>query len=589
MSNQDSTSVPPADGLARHFEAVWLPRAFATAAVLAAAIAVSPNVADPDLWGHVQYGQDVLDEGLPRTTSYSYTSHGHRWINHENLAEILMAVAAPWGGWALMTGKCLLGLLVVLLVMQAAQKQQAGLLVTCGVGLLVAVNMSYHWSIRPQLISFVSYAVMLFILNYSFEGWAGHWWLGSDERPNYSVRRLRTLWWCVPLFFVWANSHGGFVAGLAIFTAYLGLRTLEAWALFGRAAQGLTLRFALMVAAALAATLVNPYGHQLHLWLLASLGQPRPEITEWHPPQFFTALAIPLWLLLAVFLTSLLATRKQRDFTQLVVLALTLWQAMEHQRHIPFFALAVGFWMPRHIQSWLVSWRLAKDEDEPERLPTAMRWAVAMGLLLTFGLLGQRLYERLKVVRVERDEFPVSALQFMADHDLGGNLMVTFNWAQYVIGAFGPEDSSTRVKVAFDGRFRTCYPRDLVDAHFDFVLGDLGDKLRCRSQSSPPFDPSRILNYEQRPHGTADLALINRFQPHARLVMLQQREDWVLLYQDATAQLWGRRSRYDDPAGAQYLPPRQRRISDEPQVGYVAWPALPKPTTSRFDAQEASR
>ena len=586
MSTQNSTSATDSSaspnpksefdaGAAPSFEAFWLPRALVVAALLSAAIALSPNVADPDLWGHVQYGKDVLQEGLPRTTSYSYTSNGYRWINHENLAEILMAWAAPWGGWALMTGKCLLGLLVVSLVMLTAKRQQAGLIVSCGMGLLVAVNMSYHWSIRPQLMSFVGYAVMLWLLNYSFEGWAGHWWLGSEDKPQYSVRRLRALWWCVPLFFVWANSHGGFVAGLAIFTAYLGLRTLEAWAVYGRDATGLTLRFALMVAAACAATLVNPYGHQLHLWLLASLGQPRPEITEWHPPQFFSSLAIPLWLLLAVFLSALLATKKQRDFTHLAVLALTLWQAMEHQRHIPFFALSVGFWMPRHIHSCLVSWRLSKEQDEAERMPAVMRWAVASGLLLAFGLLGARLYDRLRVVRVELDEFPVSAVRFMSDRDLGGNLMVTFNWAQYVIGAFGPADANPHVRVAFDGRFRTCYPQELVDAHFDFVLGNVGDRLRSRGASSPPFDGARILNYEQHPHGAADLALINRFQPHGELVMLQQRKDWVLLYQDSAAQLWGRRDRYDDPDSALYLPPEERLISDAQQWGYVPWPALP--------------
>jgi len=49
----------------------------------------------------------------------------------------------------------------------------------------------------------------------------------------------------------------------------------------------------------------------------------------------------------------------------------------------------------------------------------------------------------------------------------------------------------------------------------------------------------------------------------------------VLLYQDALAQVWGRRTIYDDPAGRDYLPPAARRISDEPQFGCVPYPALP--------------
>src|SRR5881409_3818026 len=44
---------------------------------------------DPDLWGHVRYGQDVLvAHALPATATHTYTAAGHPWINHENLAEI---------------------------------------------------------------------------------------------------------------------------------------------------------------------------------------------------------------------------------------------------------------------------------------------------------------------------------------------------------------------------------------------------------------------------------------------------------------------------------------------------------------------
>ena len=565
--NNDLTSDHPASSV--------LSRAILAATMLACAIAVSPNVADPDLWGHVQYGNDVLSEGLPSTTSYSYTANGFRWINHENFAEILMAWAAPAGGWLLMTGKCLFGVMVVWLVVTAARRQQCGLIVICGLALLVAVNLSYHWSIRPQLLSFVCYAVMLWLLEHCFAGWSGDWHLGQTNRMDYSLSRLRRLWWAAPLFFVWANSHGGFVAGLCIFSAYLGFRAIEAWYQRGAEATGMVLRLGLMILVATLATLLNPYGIRLHLWLLESLGHPRPEITEWHPPEFFSALAVPLWLLLGAFMGGLLLTRRRRDFTHLMILALTLWQAMQHQRHIPFFALAVGFWMPSHIQSWLTRWGVSQDDQQSSPMPRGMQWVMGIALTLAFALLGYRLYDRLHVVRVERDEFPVSAVQYMADEQLGGNLVVTFNWAQYLIGVFGPEGSQPHVRVAFDGRFRTCYPQELVDAHFDFILGDVGPHLRHRGVDSPEFQASRMLDYQQRPYGPADLVLINRFQPHGYLVMLQNREQWTLLYQDETAQLWGRRSRYDDPQSALYLPPARRKISDAPQTGYAPWPALP--------------
>ena len=56
---------------------------------------------------------------------------------------------------------------------------------------------------------------------------------------------------------------------------------------------------------------------------------------------------------------------------------------------------------------------------------------------------------------------------------------------------------------------------------------------------------------------------------------MQEQEDFVLLYQDSLAQVWGRRERYDEPASADYFAEAERRISERPQEGSVTWPALP--------------
>ena len=71
---------------------LWLDRGILVAVVLGAVVGISPNFVDPDLWGHVQYGRDVLNHGLPATTTYSYIAAGYPWINHEILAELSLAV-----------------------------------------------------------------------------------------------------------------------------------------------------------------------------------------------------------------------------------------------------------------------------------------------------------------------------------------------------------------------------------------------------------------------------------------------------------------------------------------------------------------
>ena len=53
------------------------------------------------------------------------------------------------------------------------------------------------------------------------------------------------------------------------------------------------------------ATLLNPYGADLHRWLIGALAVPRPEIQEWHPPVWFASSAIKWWVLMGLMLGGL--------------------------------------------------------------------------------------------------------------------------------------------------------------------------------------------------------------------------------------------------------------------------------------------
>ena len=124
-----------------------------------------------------------------------------------------------------------------------------------------------------------------------------------------------------------------------------------------------------MVASALA-TLLNPYGVELHRWLLLSLGTARPEILEWRPPELFSIVWPAWWTIVGTTIVALIVTRRPRDLTHLIILGLTLWQACEHRRHIAFFAILFGFWMPIHVESLLLRWkrRSASDTETEEEI-----------------------------------------------------------------------------------------------------------------------------------------------------------------------------------------------------------------------------
>jgi hypothetical protein len=401
---------------------------------------------------------------------------------------------------------------------------------------------------------------------------------GEEAGWNYSSRRMRWLWLAVPLFFVWANSHGGFVAGYCVFAAYLVCRSVEVLAMRGAAGRGLAARFALMLVVAGLATCVNPYGPDLHVWLAGAMDAPPPEITEWHPLSFTSPLVVPLAALLFFAGASLVRSRRPLDFTHTVLLAAILAQALMHQRHIAFFAIACGFWLGGHFASLLAQWRVSAEAEahEADTTPAGKRHAdtpewLTAGTILASAVLAIVLVGRLSSMPVPSDRYPVAALRFMADYGLTGRVVVTYNWAQYALAALGarePGDEGLRVQC--DGRFDTCYSQAALDAHFDFILGDAGPRYRRRGPNSPPFDPRRVLR-----DGSPDLVLIDRRQKHAVGVMLRQTNDWLMLYQDEIAQVWGRAAVFGHPRGREYFHPQARAIGDEPQVGSVPWPAFP--------------
>ena len=75
------------------------------------------------------------------------------------------------------------------------------------------------------------------------------------------------------------------------------------------------------------------------------------------------------------------------------------------------------------------------------------------------------------------------------------------------------------------------------------------------------------------------MLLLSRGQPHSQNIMARHTADWVLLYQDAVAQVWGRRDRYDNEHDPHYIAPSERIVGDAPQTGSATWPALPRRST----------
>jgi hypothetical protein len=593
-----SAQVPGTQGIGAHSSQIVpgtpLPQWLLIVTLLAVcAVPLSNNISDPDLWGHVQYGLDVLQDGLQYTATYTYSAEGARWISHENLAEVLFALGMQTlGPTAVLMLKTVLGVAVIGWMLERSKCQGVGLMTAFIVFPLVAMNLMHFWNIRPQTLSFLLFTAIVVVLEWSFVGWRGEWRLPVlrtlftgevREAADWNPRRLHALWLLPLLMSVWTNTHGAFLAGCCVISAYLACRSIELWFERGSAAL-ISIRYlALILLATLLSTLINPLGWDLHAELYQRLAVPRPEIIEWQPPEFWSIVWVQFWVLLALAAAALLLARRPRDFTHMVIFVLVAWQAVEHRRHIAFVALLFGLWFPPLVESLFRRLKGQSDRAGAEEftVPPSLRWSMLGGLSAVCLLTGCLLYDQLQILPVRKDRYPVEAFQFMRDQrlDRHGKLVCQFEWAQYAIMAFGQrKPNEPGLRVQFDGRFRELYPQEVLDMYWDFDFGHTAPLGRYRSPNSPPISPARVLSHLQ-----PDLVLMSRERPRAIAVLEEHQDEWALLYQDSLTSLWGRRTRYDNPTNPDYLPPGRRRIDEAPQQGVVAWPALPVRRAAALD------
>jgi hypothetical protein len=477
-----------------------------------------PTEADPDLWGHLRFGLDTLSgASIVRADIYSYLSGDQRWINHEWLAEAIMAIA--WNGYGapgLVTVKVAIGLGIAIVVCRHLSARGVPLL---GALLMTAYGMAVILpglrSLRPQAFTYLAFALLLV-------------WIHRASRGH-----LKPMLLAPPLMAVWANVHGGFVAGLGVIAMWV---VADVSRLRGRGRPaGLAIAACVIAAASVAATVIaTPYGWTLWTFLARTLG-PRPEIAEWQGVSLVTIQGLAYLAVAGTGVTALFLTRRPRLPIDILLIVCAVLLPFIAQRHLPLTVLIVLIIAGEHIASAapIVVRRLSPSSPSPSRAPSSDRFrplvaaalvvetCVLLVLIATSPQTGGIVYKSA--------EYPVEAVARLADFAAGGgaaNVAVDFNWGEYVLWHAGP-----RVKVSMDGRRETVYSDAAYHDNMLFIdgVGDW-DRLLARLPQNAVVRTTR---------GETDLALVPAGTAVYHLMTYQQ--DWELLMESGPAALFGRR------------------------------------------------
>ena len=485
-----------------------LRRAFVACVICLAVFQFSENTADPDLWGHVLYGRDFLQTGhLMRTEPYSWTAPGHEWINHEVLAEAALALSfRALGGTGLLLLKMAAGLATFFIALSIATKRmdEKTRLVAWALGAVAVVEISFGFAARPQIFTALALALELWLLRQIHRGkWA--WVLALP-----------------PLFALWINTHGGVMVGinLLIIAAIPAFRFFRAFVpkfigqYFDAPAplpSKVSLVLLLAATSSYAALLLNPYGQKLIDWLIGSISWLRPQIGEWNPTSLGWDHAT-FFICVALTAVAFVFSRRPKQFWEIAVVVFLAMIALRSVRNTPLCCIAALAFVPPHLADVLDRFgNHFRRLTELGRLPSAQKIFTMLLLLGSAGSVAATLTlhkERAWTMEVPRGEYPVAAVQFIKQHELHGNLLVFFDWGEMCLW----ELPGSRVSI--DGRLDTCYPADVIAAHWKFY-------------NAGPFDPVAL------DVSHADFALLP--SKLAGALALAKQDGWQAVYFDNLA------------------------------------------------------
>jgi len=242
--------------------------------------------AQGDTYWHLRAGQEIWRTWrVPLDEHYSYTAAGGFWPDHEWLWQAFSYGLYRLGGMpALVLGSAGLVVGACAILYRLAVGPASTRFVLMALSLPLATR---AWALRPQLMSTLFLAVLL--------------WLLVHERHA----------WLPLLFIVWANAHGAVAMGIAVLGAVAGVAIVRARGGDAGARRRAWILVGLTPVCALA-TLLTPLGFGLWRYIGTSLALSRQNhILEWQPTWPDGPFGIIFWALASAFLAVLFWRRRR--------------------------------------------------------------------------------------------------------------------------------------------------------------------------------------------------------------------------------------------------------------------------------------
>jgi hypothetical protein len=473
-------------------------------AVSILALYVTTPILDPDLWWHIAIGRWIIaNHEVPIVEQWNYFGLGKPFTAYSWLFEICVALIYDSTGiLGLFVTKIVLALILAftlcLLMSRLAGDYFIGLLL----GSLSFISCYNHFTLRPQSITWVLFAILLLVVNKAFE-------------------KDRIFPEAISVFFIlmlWANLH---------ITAIFGLIVILFWYIneknFGNAL--------LLLLAGFIGTLCTPYLGTEWLILFGKSSHPfiHGNIAEFQPAtilQYSTG-----FLLFGVFFAFILFHFAPRTLIHLRAVAAAIFciAGIAVVKFLPLaailvYALVADMWgrgQQKGILFGNFHEALGRLKNLIFRLPKE-----GLGFILVCLLIVQ-IYQ-IKDHHISYSIVPVTAVDFMAEKNLPEPWLSTFGYGGYLMAHYSRGRANPEKYVFIDGRTNVT-PPEFFKIHNEANAG-----LENWQQLIKTTQPGSILWRGNNPFVT----------------LLLESGEWCVVFEDVQSQLKHtvlvKRSYFDD-------------------------------------------
>lgn len=485
------------------------------------------KIKDTDIWWHMQYGQQFIEQLTWRLDHSVYSwaiVGGEQWTYVSWLGDILLYEIFNWFGWpGLKVLQWTIALSYILVFLWFIRTAKARLSVPFILAMLAAILIVSPPTATIKTENFTMLASFLVVAVY----YAAR------------LRSPRLLWLLPPIFLIWVNTHGGFFIGLFFLGLVYLVDLLSYFAVSKeRLKQDLrpfVISFTFVLPLVIAATLVNPYGIDYHFHFVANVFETERDqflvaigayVPTWqrlfpeslHHLILNAALTVSAWLLIIFYITFLgIALRAYRrsgffDPQPFVVMTFFFAFSMTLSRAMLYFPA---------VALYSVVYVLLKSKIDAGARESA--YAALLCVLIAFALVDRAYLEPEPFA----DDFdastlaPIQALDFYASHRLPQNLFNDYLSGGYLLWSLYPE-----YRPFIDPRYQPYRGKNLEE-YFRFQRA-----------------PSLTALAEMREKYGFDAAFV-RLTLRGMIAVLETSPDWQIVYFDRFAAIYLHRSWLD--------------------------------------------